>query len=540
MPALKNWTMSDLLAHAAEQYGDKPAVTYSKVTWTYQELDRTADRLAAGLLSIGVRHGTHVAILAEPGLYSVAMFYAVQRIGAVAVMICTTLMPDEFAYQMDLGDAEYLLYNRSNHQSVDLSELIRQGLPADHTLKKIVYLGQEWQDGNPGCHWLMEQGASVSPEELAAAKAAVRPEDTAGILFTSGTTSKPKAVMISHYARVNNGIQEAEYLECTSADRFCVSLPMYHCFCIATILLAACAVGGCVCIPRSRHTRDLLTTVSEQHCTIFTNVPTLFHALVNRTDLDQYDFSSLRCGIIAGSTYSAELFHQVEKTLGYTLMCSLGQTECTGGITTGQLSDSSEIRSTTVGHMFEHVEGKIIPLPDDPHVHPVNGVLPAGEAGEFCVRGYLLMQGYYKRPELTAKTIDADGWLHSGDLGYFDENGYLHLTGRIKDLIIRGGENIAPAEIESFISQIPGVKECKVLGVPDDHYGEEICACIMAAPDAGITDQQVLDFLGSRLASFKQPRYVLFFEDFPRTSIGKIRPGDLKQQAIARLGLSAQ
>jgi fatty-acyl-CoA synthase len=539
VPALKHWTISDFLANAAREYGDRPAVTYSRVTWTYQDLERITDQLAAGLLAVGVKQKTHVALLVEPGLYSLAMFYAVQKIGAVAVMICTTLTPEEFAFQLELSDAEYLAFNRSNHRGVDLPGLVRQGLSKDHQLKGIFHLGQEALDGYESCSWLIRQGERISAEELAAAKAAVRPEDTAGILFTSGTTSKPKAVMISHASRVNNGFQEAEAMECTPEDRFCVSLPMYHCFCISTILLSAVAAGSCVCIPRSRHSRDLLATVSEQRCTIFSNVPTLFHALVTRTDLQEFDFSSLRCGLIAGSTYSQELFRRVEKILGYTLLCGLGQTECTGGITSGSLSDSEELRSSTVGRLFEHVEGKIISIGEKDGV-PAGTALPTGEKGEFCVRGYLLMQGYYKQPELTEKTIDAEGWLHTGDQAYFDENGYLHLTGRIKDLIIRGGENIAPAEIEGAVGEIPGVKECKVLGVPDDHYGEEICACIMPSRSANLTAESVVEALKPTLASFKLPRYVLFFDDFPRTSTGKVRPSALKEEAIARLNLPAK
>ena len=538
MPALKHWTISDFLANAAREYGDRPAVTYSRVTWTYQDLEQITDQLAAGLLAVGVKQKTHVALLVEPGLYSLAMFYAVQKIGAVAAMICTTLTTEEFAYQLLLCDAEYLMFNRSNHRGVNLPALVRHGLPESYPLKGIYHLGQERQDGYEGCNWLLRQGERISDEELAAAKAAVRPEDTAGILFTSGTTSHPKAVMISHLSRVNNGFQEAEAMECTPEDRFCVSLPMYHCFCISTILLSAVASGACVCIPRSRHSRDLLATVSEQRCTIFSNVPTLFHALVSRDDLADYDFSSLRCGLIAGSTYSRDLFRRVEKTLGYKLLCGLGMTECTGGITSGSLSDSEELRSSTLGRMLEHVEGKIIAMNDRTDVAP-GTTLPAGEKGEFCVRGYVLMQGYYKQPKLTAQAIDADGWLHTGDQAYFDEAGYLHLTGRIKDLIIRGGENIAPAEIEGAIGELPGVKECKVLGVPDDHYGEEICACIMPK-SSGLTAESVREALRPVLASFKLPRYVLLFDDFPRTSIGKIRPGALKEEAISRLNLPAK
>lgn len=529
MPELKNWNISDFLSEAVKTHGDAPALKFKKVIWSYRELDRISDRYAAGLLGLGITRGTHVAFLTDPGPSSIALFYAVQKIGAVAAMICTTLSPEEAVEQLGLCDAEFLAYSRSGND-IDLNVHARLA-QEKASLKKIFFLGRKPEGEFPGVDWLMAQGFDVSAEKLAAAKAAVLPGDTAGILFTSGTTSQPKAVMTSHFSRINNGIQEAQSMHCTSADRFCVSLPMYHCFCISTMIMAACAVGACLCIPRSRHTSDLLRTMSDERCTIFTNVPTLFHAIISRSDLFHYDFTSLRTGIIGGSTYSQELFTQIEQAFGYKLMCSLGQTECTGGITACNYDDPLSVRISTVGHMFEHVEGKIIDIQDG------HKTLPTGEKGEFCVRGYLLMQGYYKRPDLTAKTIDADGWLHTGDMGFFDAAGNLTLTGRIKDLIIRGGENIAPAEIENALSLLPEIQECKVLGVPDEHYGEEICACVIPAPGSEPTAESVRAELTGRLASFKMPRYVVTFQDFPRTGSGKTRPTELKKQAVARLKL---
>ena len=350
---------------------------------------------------------------------------------------------------------------------------------------------------------------------------------------TSGTTSAPKAVMTSHYSRVNSGVQQAHDLGADENDRFCVAMPTFHCFCLSVNVMAACAVGACLYLPESRRTAALLTAISQGRCTVFSSVPTLFHAMFSREDFDSWDLSSLRTGFIGGNLYQPELFRQIDRRFGFTLLSSLGQTEATAGLTTAYLTDSLDVRASTLGHFMDHVEGKIANL-------ETGAAQPTGEPGEICVRGYLVMQGYYGMPEETVKVIDRDGWLHTGDLGYLDGDGNLHMTGRLKELIIRGGENISPAEIENVAAQWPGVSFCKAVGVPDPHYGEEVCLCVIPRSSADRNETVLRRWLSEQLAAFRVPRYILFLEEFPRTSTGKIRPSELQSLAIRTLGLGAR
>ena len=250
----------------------------------------------------------------------------------------------------------------------------------------------------------------------------------------------------------------------------------------------------------------------------------MYHALCKRPDLADYDLSSLRTGIIGGGTYAPEQFREFEETLGMTIQSSLGMTECTAGFTTCALEDPVEVRSTTVGRFMDHVEGKI--------VDPVTGeTLPNGQTGEICARSYMVMMGYYRAPDLTAEAIDADGWLHTGDLGWLDETGYIHLCGRLKELVIRGGENISPLEVGNSLLALEKIRDIKVIGVPDEHYGEELCACIVPA-DPSLTAQEVREFAASRLAHYQVPRYVLFFDALPYNPTGKIVAAQLRQMVI--------
>ena len=505
---LQNLTISQLLRRTAAQHPQRPALEHEGLVLSYRELDEQADRYAQSLLDLGVKKGDHVAILCEAEPNAVIAAYALTRIGAVAVMLNTSLLREELEIRLRSADVKTLLIG-------DVYKDLHYPTLCQGMHERILYIGRKADATYPPLSAAGEAGPAVHTAE-----ALVSPQDPAFILFTSGTGSAPKAVVSSHFSRANSGIQQAKDLAATCEDRFCVAMPIFHCFCLSVNVMAACAVGACLYLPRSRRTAALLDAISEGKCTVFSCVPALYRAILKKADLSRYDLSSLRTGFIGGSTYPEELFEEVERRLGFTLLSSLGQTEATAGITTSYLHDPIEVRRSTVGHFMDHVEGRIADA-------ETGAALPAGQAGEICVRGYVVMQGYYAQPEETAKVIDKDGWLHTGDVGWMDENGNIHLEGRLKELIIRGGENISPKEIETVFFDDPQVKQCKAVGVPDEHYGEEICLCVCG----NCTESELREKLARKLAAYKMPKYIRFYDELPATATGKIKLQELKAMA---------
>lgn len=525
MLPLVNLTVGELLNKTADSFPARPAVIYRDRTYTYSELRSAVELRAQWLLDTGIRRGSHVAIFSDTELDTLLFFYAIQYIGAKVLMINPLLERLDLESAVNNSDVELLLVGCTYKPGKSLPELCCE---SDLRCGAMMTF--------PGTH------ADCFPEvklperledrsALDAAMAAVKPEDTAVMFSTSGSTGMPKLVMTSHYSRVNSGIQQGYDLRATENDVFCMAVPMFHCFCISANVLAALSWGACLCIPDDRHTESILYAIEKHHCTVLNSVPTLFKAILAREDFAQRDLSSLRIGIIGGSYCPPEDFVRIEKSFGLKLMSSLGQTECTAGLTVCNVDDSIEVRSTTVGHFMSHVEGKIADI-------NTGKTLPTGERGEICVRGYLVMQGYYKQPGLTKKTLDKNGWLHTGDLGFLDADGNIHMAGRIKELIIRGGENISPSEIEAQLISARGVEACKVVGVPDKHYGEEICACVQLENGKTVTEEQLREFLSERLAQYKVPKYFLFWTAFPTTATGKINPVKTAKQAANELGLN--
>lgn len=527
MLPLQNLTTGQLLKMTAERFSEHSALEYCGQVWTYYELDEQTNEIAAGLLALGVKKRAHLAIWADTNPDTVFLFYATLKIGAIPVMINTSLGVVEIARLLRMARVDFLALG-DNCDSNYLEDLLNL-----FPLKSIpIYTGIRRETELLGLSQLRQIGQKLSPDLLKEAMKAIDPEDPALILFTSGTAGEPKAVVTSHYARVNSGIQQAYDLNATEQDRFCVAMPLFHCFCISANVMAAMAVGACLYLPPSRHTADLRDAFKVGHCTVLSSVPTMYHALIARTGFDAQDYITLRVGLIGGSTYPPSLFCKIEQVMGFTLLSSLGQTEATAGITVSSPDDSLEIRSTTVGHFMTHVEGKIID-------RDTGEDLPFGRSGEICVRGYMVMQGYYGQPELTRMTIDPNGWLHTGDAGWLDETGNVYLDGRIKEIIIRGGENISPAEVERYILDDPRIAECKVVGIPDAHYGEEVCACVVPEPGMKPTLETLRAFLAGRLADYKLPRYFLCLDKLPRTSMGKVS-ANLLLKFITQKGLLKQ
>ena len=524
---LKNWTVSQLLRRAAQRFPTHPALEYLGRVWTYSELDEVVDRTARRLLAWGVKRGDRVGLWCETEPNTIFLLYALPRIGAAAVCLNTSLQRSELAELLCRTEVSRLIVTEG-YRGMSFPDLCRGLVEEVPTLEAVLYAGLNGEGGSIDALDSLDQ---ASLNKLGQAEGETTPQDIGYILYTSGTTSVPKAVMSTQYSRVNSGIQQAHDLGAGPEDRFCVSVPIFHCFCLSANVMAACAAGACLYLPEGRRTGMILKAVSEGRCTVLSSVPTLFHAILCRPDFDQWDLSSLRTGFIGGSFYPTELFRQINDGFGFTLLSSLGQTEATAGLTAACLDDPLEVRAQTVGHFMDHVEGKIV------HID-TGEELPAGETGEICVRGYLVMAGYYGQPEETAKAIDGDGWLHTGDLGWLDEMGNIHLTGRLKELIIRGGENISPAEIETVLANCPGISECKAIGVPDRHYGEEVCLCAVRRTGAALDEAALRAILTQRLADYKVPKYILFLNELPKTITGKVRPTELAQLVQERLKLS--
>lgn len=513
-------TFPKFLSSVVGRFPERTAIEDSSGSYSYAELDRRTRDLAAGFSSVGIRRGDHVCVWAELWVDTAVTYYALMRLGATAVMMRTTTPESTVAAIADKGDCTFAICG--SEQAAMFRRTLSGGKvraiismtdcdEADYSFSDIERIGREMSDA-----------------DFKKLETAVSPSDIADILFTSGTTGIPKMVMISQYSRLNMGRLLAQNLAATENDKFLNVLPMFHCFSLGPNLTAAMASGAAVHIPDSRHTSDIIKAI-RRGCTILSAVPTQFTVLLKRDDLTPEDCASLRTGIVAGAACSPTLFRQIEKTLGVTLVSSLGMTEGSAGVTTASLDDDLETRCVTVGRVQEGLEGKII---DTNTGLPV----PDGERGEFCVRGFSIMQGYYNEPELTAKAIDADGWLHSGDLAWRDERGIIHLAGRLKELIIRCGENICPGEIENIIMEHDAVSACKVAATPDKIFGEEVCAVIVPKKGRSVTNRELIDFMLGKTETNRIPRYYIYLDALPVNDVGKPDLNAIKEIAAAAEG----
>lgn len=503
-------TIGAVLTETSRKYPHRAALVDEEHTYTYRQLDRLTDKLAGGLLGKGIRPGQHVAVLAGDSVNTLIHFYALWKLGAVVVPLCAAYLAGEIAERLREADADWLLCSGDGN-AAGKPGLRTLPMGGDAELRRLC---------GPPC---------APPEEVERRKGAVRPEDTDMILFTSGSGGAAKPVETTHFSRVHLMDLQAKLLHASEEDIFCASLPMHHCFSLTATILAAVSVGACVCFPADRHGVTLLETIQRRRCTVFNAVPTLFSVLLRRLEERPWDLSSLRIGLMGGSAYSPEFYMRVSEKLGCVILPSYGQTEATAGLTAASEEDPPELRARSVGRFLPGIQGSIR--------DPRSGVpLPPGEIGEICVRGCGVMKGYYRRPELTRQAIDPEGWLHTGDLGEMDEDGFLFYRGRWKELIIRGGENISPHEIETVLKSSPRIQAAKVVGLPDPHYIEEVCACVSGAPD--ITEEEVRNLAASRLARFKVPKYVLLLPKLPMTSTGKPDVAELKRMAVRHFGLA--
>ncbi|HZK57344.1 MAG TPA: AMP-binding protein [Clostridia bacterium] len=540
-------TFSQVLDRVVDEFPNQDAFRYTTLdyTRTYSEFRDDIDTFARSLIALGVKQGEKVAIWATNVPQWFIAFWAVTKIGAILVTVNTAYKIYETEYLLRQSDTHTLImidgYKDSDYVAI-IKELCPElenaeaGRPLH--IKRLPFLRNiitidsrqngclTWEDALP----LSEETA---PEEVYRRALSVNRHDVCNMQYTSGTTGFPKGVMLTHYNVVNNGKNIGDNMDLSTADRMMIQVPMFHCFGMVLAMTAAMTHGTTMSPIPYFSPRRSLKCITEEKITCFHGVPTMFIAMLEHEDFAATDFSYTRTGIMAGSPCPIKVMQEVVNKMNMTeITIVYGQTESSPGCTQSRVDDSVELRVNTVGRALPGVECKII--------DPKTGEdLPDNINGEFVVRGYNVMKGYYKMPEATAAVIDENGWLHTGDLAKRDENGYYKITGRIKDMIIRGGENIYPKEIEDFIYTHPKVKDVQVIGVPDKQYGEEIMACIVLKDGANLTEDELKDFVRSSMAKHKTPRYVDFVEEFPMNAAGKVMKYKMREQAIEKFNLQS-
>ena len=540
-------TFPQVLDRMVEEFPNQYAFKYTTLdyTRTYEEFREDVDTFARALVSMGVRPGMKVAIWATnvPAWY--ITFWATTKIGAVLVTVNTAYKIHEAEYLLRQSDTHTLVMIESALDS-NYRKIINEICPEIATTKagdplhckrlpflRNVITVDFKQPGSLTFDEAMERSELVPIEEIRRMAAAVQPDDVCNMQYTSGTTGFPKGVMLTHYNVVNNGKCIGDRMGLSTADRMMIQVPMFHCFGMTLSMTSSMTHGATMCPMPYFSAKASLACINQERITCFNGVPTMFIAMFNHPDYRKTDFSYMRTGIMAGAGCPAELMKRAadpNEMNMYGIVSVYGQTECAPGNTMSSWTDSLEVRTETVGYDFPHVECKII----DPETGEEVGV---GVNGEFCARGYNTMKGYYKMPQATADTIDADGWLHSGDLACKDENGNYRITGRLKDMIIRGGENIYPKEIEEFIYTHPAVKDVQVIGVPDKKYGEEIFASIILKEKDSITADEMFQYIRASMARHKVPKYIEFVDSFPMNAAGKILKYKMREDAAQRYGL---
>ncbi|OXM72020.1 MULTISPECIES: AMP-binding protein [Amycolatopsis] len=516
-------TIGDNFDRTVAAFGDRDAlVEYaSGRRWTYRELAAEVDALAAGLAGRGIVKGDRVGIWSPNCAEWTFLQYATAKIGAILVNINPAYRSHELEFVLNQAGVRMLVAARTFKTS-DYAAMIDEVRPRCSGLEQVVLLGSaEWAE-------LVESGRGKALPEVG-----LSADDPINIQYTSGTTGFPKGATLSHHNILNNGFFVGELCHYTEADRICIPVPFYHCFGMVMGNLAATTHGACMVIPApSFEPKATLKAVEAERCTSLYGVPTMFIAELAEPGFEDYDLSSLRTGIMAGSPCPVEVMKQVIERMGMAeVSICYGMTETSPVSTQTRSDDSIERRVSTVGRVGPHLEVKI--------VDPETGLtVPRGEPGELCTRGYSVMLGYWDQPDKTAEVIDKARWMHTGDLGVMDEEGYIQITGRIKDMVIRGGENIYPREIEEFLYTHPDVLDAQVIGVPDQRYGEELMAWIRMREGAQpLTAEALREFCTGKLAHYKIPRYVHIVDEFPMTVTGKIRKVEMREKALKILDL---
>lgn len=524
-------TLSQLLRQKTAEYPENEFMVYSDrdLRFTYTQFDKRVDDMACGLYAIGVRKGDHVGIWATNVPDWLTYMFACARLGAVAVTVNTSYKLHELEYLVKQSDLTTLCLTDgvkdSNYVSMikelvpELDEYERGCLKSKlfPCLRNVVFMGPEKYKGLYSTPELLLLGQHVDIEIIHDIEKSVTQNDVVNMQYTSGTTGFPKGVMLTSRNIINNGYSIGECMRYTNKERVCLPVPLFHCFGIVLGVMAVLSHGATHVLLESFDPLVALASIHKEKCTAIYGVPTMYIAELNHPMFSMFDMSSLRTGIMAGSLCPVELMKQVMEKMNMREITSVyGLTETSPGMTQSHWDDTLEVKATTVGRELPDIEVKVL----DPET---NEECPVGVQGEMCCRGYNIMKGYYKMPKETAEIIDENGFLHSGDLGIKGEDGNYRITGRIKDMIIRGGENIYPREIEEFLSAMPEIRDIQVAAVKSKRYGEITGAFIILHEGKTLTEQDVIEFCRDKLAKFKWPQLVMFVDEFPLTGSGKIQ-----------------
>jgi len=501
--------------------------------WTYDELNRDVDELARGLLAAGLAKGERIGVWAPNCAEWTIAQYATAKIGAILVNVNPSYRTHELSYAVNQSGMRMLIsaveFKTSRYREM-IEETISTGSTTGDVLERVVYIGtDDWDE-------LLAEGRDLPADAISERMTTLEPGDAINIQYTSGTTGYPKGATLSHRNILNNGYFTTETINLTHEDRLCIPVPFYHCFGMVMANLGCTTHGATMVIPAQGFDPGVtLKAVQEERCSVLYGVPTMFIAMQNDPSFQDTDLSRLRSGIMAGSICPVEVMkHCIDDMNMAGVSIAYGMTETSPVSCQTRADDDLDRRTATIGSVHPHVEIKV--------VDPVTGeTVERGVTGEFCTRGYSVMIGYWDEPEKTEEAIDSDGWMHTGDLAEMREDGYCNIVGRIKDMVIRGGENIYPREIEEFLYTHPDIADVQVIGVPDERYGEELCAWVKMKPGADALDTDaVREFATGKLAHYKIPRYVLVVEDFPMTVTGKIRKVQMREETAKQLGLSGK
>ncbi len=545
---LLNLCIGQVLDRAAERFPDGLALVmrHTGERFTWRQLRQEVEKLSRGLMGLGVEKGQRVGMWATNCTEWVLAQFATAKIGAILVNLNPRYRAHELEYALRQSECQTLLLIRGFRDCDYVETLFNvapesRGNPRGHFsserlphLKNVVFCGEPAPPAMLSWKQLLALGEQVSTEQLRAREATLSPQDAINIQYTSGTTGFPKGATLSHYGVVNNGLLIGDCMKLTEHDKVCIPVPFYHCFGMVLGNMNCVVHGSTMVIPSDFFDPlETLRTVEAERCTALYGVPTMFIAELEHPEFRNFDLTSLRTGIMAGSSCPIELMRQVTEVMHlHELTIAYGLTEASPVITQTRTDDSLERRVTTVGRLLPHTEVKIVDV-------KTGKMVPRGSNGELCTRGYLVMQGYYNNPQATAETIDANGWLHTGDLATMDEDGYVRITGRIKEMIIRGGENIYPREIEEFLHTCPAIADVQVVGVPDVKFGEQVMAWIILRKGHELTPEAVKKFCKGEIADFKIPRLVRFVDSFPITISGKVQKFRMREMYVEEMNLSA-